>query len=122
MENKNVAILGASDHPERYSHMAQVLLRKMGYTTILITPNHRVIDGVTCHPNLASIKENVHTLTIYVRPEISSKIKNEILNFKCKRMIFNPGSENPSLYKDLEKRGVEIEEACTLILLNTGQF
>jgi predicted CoA-binding protein len=119
---KNVAILGASDHPERYSHKAQLLLLKKGYNPVLITPSHSIIDGIKCYPSLNNIEEDIHTLTIYVSPEISSKIKKDILNFKCKRVIFNPGSENSSLYGDLKKKGIEIEEACTLVLLNTDQF
>lgn len=120
--NKNVAILGASDHPERYSHKAQLLLLKKGYKPILVNPSHKIIDGIKCYSSLNEIKEDIHTLTVYVSPEISSKIKKDILNFKCQRVIFNPGSENPSLYDSLKKNGVEVEEACTLILLNSGQF
>ena len=122
MENKNVAILGASDHPERYSHKAQLLLIKKGYRPILINPTHQVIDGVKCYASLDVVPEEVHTLTVYISPQISSKIKKEILNFNCKRVIFNPGSENKSLQDELEKKGIEVEEACTLILLNSGQF
>ncbi len=118
----NVAILGASNHPERYSHKAQLLLLKKGYNPILVTPSHSIIDGIKCYSSLNDIKEDIHTLTVYVGPGISSKIKKDILNFKCKRVIFNPGSENSSLYGELEKKGIEIEEACTLVLLNTGQF
>jgi len=118
----NVAILGASNHPDRYPHKAQLLLKKKGYNPILVNPVHSEIDGVKCYPTLDQIKDEVHTLTIYINPALSSKLKKDILDFKCKRVIFNPGSENPSLYKDLEKNGVEVEEACTLVLLNTGVF
>jgi uncharacterized protein len=120
--NKNVAILGASNHPDRYSHKAQLLLLKKGYSPILVNPTHQEIDGIKCYPSLHAIIEPVHTLTVYVSPEISSKLKKDILNFKCHRVIFNPGSENDSLYDDLRKNGVEVEEACTLVLLNSGQF
>jgi uncharacterized protein len=120
--NENVAILGASNHPTRYAHKAQLLLLKKGYNPILVNPIHPTIDGIKCYPSLNDIKEDIHTLTIYLSPEISTKIKNDILNFKCKRVIFNPGSENNSLYDDLRKKGIEVEEACTLVLLNTGSF
>jgi uncharacterized protein len=120
--NKNVAILGASNHSERYSHKAQLLLLKKGYNPILINPKLQVIDGIKCYPSLSAIIEPVHTLTVYVSPQISSTLKEDILNFKCHRVIFNPGSENNSLYDDLRKNGIEVEEACTLVLLNSGQF
>ncbi len=119
---ENIAILGASDHPERFSHKAQILLKKKGYNPILVNPNHQEIDGLKCFSTLDQIKEEIHTLTVYINPLLSSKLKKEILNFKCERIVFNPGSENPDLYDGLEKNGIEIVEACTLVMLNSGSF
>jgi hypothetical protein len=45
-----------------------------------------------------------------------------ILKTKPKRIIFNPGTENPDLYKKAQKEGIECIEACTLVMLNTGQY
>ncbi|MFI5391736.1 MAG: CoA-binding protein [Bacteriovoracales bacterium] len=119
---ENVAILGASDHPERFSHKAQVLLKKKGYNPILVNPNHQECDGLKCYSTLDQIKEKIHTLTVYINPHLSSQIKKEILNFKCERVVFNPGTENPDLYDGLKKKGVEIVEKCTLVMLNSGDF
>jgi predicted CoA-binding protein len=119
---ENVAILGASDHPERFSHKAQVLLKKKGYNPILVNPNHQEIDGIKCYSKLDQIKDKVHTLTVYINPELSSQLKKDILNLKYDRIIFNPGSENPDLYDGLKKKGVEIVENCTLVMLNSGIF
>jgi len=122
MSKENVAILGASDHPGRYSHMAQVLLLEKGHNPLPVNPRLEHIDGVKCFPHLNEIDEKIDTLTVYVNPHISDSLAQEIFNLGMKRVIFNPGSENESLYEPLRKRGVEVIEACTLVMLRTGQY
>jgi hypothetical protein len=41
---------------------------------------------------------------------------------KPKRIIFNPGAENRAFGEKLEKAGVEVVEACTLVMLHMGQY
>jgi predicted CoA-binding protein len=122
MSKENVAILGASDHPGRYSHMAQVQLLENGHNPLPVNPRLESIDGVKCYPHLNDIDQNVDTLTVYVNPHISDSLAKEIFDLGAKRVIFNPGSENQSLYEPLKKRGVEVIEACTLVMLRTGQY
>tara|TARA_Y100001970_G_C13942446_1_gene703900 strand:+ start:418 stop:786 length:369 start_codon:yes stop_codon:yes gene_type:complete len=122
MEKENVVILGASNNPNRYSHMALVQLLENGHNPILINPRLDSIDGFKCFPLLKNVEEEIDTLTIYVNPEISNSLSQEILALKVKRIIFNPGSENEALYEPLRKSGIEVIEACTLVMLRTGQF
>ena len=119
---EKVAILGASDKPERYAHMAFVMLKEHGHTPLPIHPNLKSVDGVSVTPSLKDIKSPVDTLTMYVNPSISTKMKADILALKPKRVIFNPGSENPELVVALKKAGIHTVHACTLVLLRTGQF
>jgi predicted CoA-binding protein len=122
LKKEKVAILGASEDKNRYSHICMVTLLTYGHSPILVNPNRTEIDGIKCYPTLSDIPDQVDTLTVYVNPKISSKIKDEITSFKCKRIIFNPGSENPSLYEPLRKNFVEVIEACTLVMLRSDQF
>lgn len=117
-----VAILGASKNPGRYSYRAFKMLQEYGHTPVPVTPKFAELEGVKAFNTLRDIKEPVDTLTMYVGPDISTKLRDDILQLKPRRVIFNPGSENPSLQEDLRKLGVEVEEACTLVLLRTHQF
>lgn len=121
MEAEKVAILGASDKMERYSHKALLMLQQHGHTPIPISPRLESINGVRVYKSLSEV-ESADTLTIYVNPEISSKLKDEILKLSPKRVIFNPGAENPELAEELAGKGIEVEEACTLVLLSSDQF
>jgi uncharacterized protein len=118
----NVAVLGASNKPERYSFQAVKLLAQKGHVVFPIHPALTTIDGVPVFKRLADIPVPLHTLTVYVGPERSTALAAAILAARPQRVIFNPGAENPVLAQQLQTAGVRVENACTLVLLRTGQF
>lgn len=118
----NVAILGASSNLERYSNKAQLRLMEEGHTVFPISIKDEVIAGVKAYPNLASVFEKIDTLTLYVRPAILENLVDEIIDLNPRRVIFNPGTEDPEIQQELAKAGIDVQVACTLVLLNTNQF
>ncbi len=121
MSKKNTAILGASDNSSRYSYRADELLKQYGHKTFLVNPQHDEINGEKCFKRLTDLK-NIDTVTVYVRSAISTPLVQDILTLAPKRVIFNPGSENREIYPYLLEKNIKVEEACTLVLLNTDQY
>lgn len=122
MKTERVAIVGASDNPERYSHKALLLLRRHGHEVVPVHPKLAEIEGIKVVPDLSAITGGVDTVTMYVGPAISSGMRDKLITLKPRRVIFNPGAENAALEEALAEAGIACEEACTLVLLNTGQF
>ena len=122
MKQERVVIVGASDNPERYSHRALLLLRKHGHEVVPVHPKLTEIEGVPVIADLSLIKGPVDTVTMYVGSAISAGLQDKLISLKPQRVIFNPGAENAVLAEALQKAGIASEEACTLVLLNTGQF
>ncbi|SKA82754.1 hypothetical protein SAMN02745166_00959 [Prosthecobacter debontii] len=120
--SKRVLIVGASDKPDRYAHKALVALRHHGHGVVLVHPRLKEIDGLPVHADISDVTEPVDTVTMYVSPAISSGLAEKFIALKPQRVIFNPGSENPELESQLAAAGIHPEEACTLVLLATGQF
>ncbi len=122
MNKKTVVIIGASNNPERYSHRALLLLRKHGHEVVPVHPKLAEIEGIPVVADVGLITEPVDTVTMYVGSAISSGLQDKLIALKPRRIIFNPGAENAPLAVALQKAGIACEEACTLVLLNTGQF
>ena len=122
MSRERVVIIGASNNPERYSHRALLLLRKYGHEVVPVHPMLAEIEGVPVVADLSLISGPVDTVTMYVGAAISAGLQEKLIARKPGRVIFNPGAENASLVAALQKAGIACEEACTLVLLNTGQF
>jgi predicted CoA-binding protein len=121
-ECQRVVIVGASDKPERYSHRAMRALLRHGHEVVLVHPALREIDGLPVHAALADVTGPVDTVTMYVGPAISSGMGAALLALRPRRVLFNPGSENPVLQQQLAAAGIQCEESCTLVLLATGSF
>ena len=119
---KTVAVLGASPKPERYSYQCVELLLQHGYEVIPVTPAKQVICGCPPVATVADIDTDVDVLTMYVNAKRSSDMEDMILELKPKKIIFNPGAENDDLAEKCKAAGIEVENACTLILLHSGQF
>jgi predicted CoA-binding protein len=118
---QKILILGASNKPDRYSNKAQVLLTKLGHQLILVNRGLTESNGLPVVSDLSSVKEPVDVLTIYVRPDLSSQLSDDILELKPRHVIFNPGTENPALATRLTEAEIPWQNACTLVLYRTGQ-
>jgi uncharacterized protein len=118
----NVAILGASNKPERYSNQALHLLADKGHAVFPVHPALADIDGHPVFNTLADIPEPLDTVTMYVSPAHSTGMGDALLAAAPRRVVFNPGTENPELEARLAAAGIETLRACTLVLLRTGQF
>jgi predicted CoA-binding protein len=117
-----VAILGASKDPSRYAYKAQLLLNTNGHTVVPINPKYDMINGIQSYPNLSSYPHKIDTITVYVRPSILSGLIKDIIQVSPDRIIFNPGTIDSNLIEQLQKAGIQVEMACTLVLLSTSQF
>ncbi len=119
---RNVAVLGASPKPERYSNQAVRLLARYDYRPIPVNPAFEEIEGLPCFANLAAISEPVDTVTLYLGPARSTPLIDEIVAANPRRIIMNPGAENEALAEAASGAGIEVVEGCTLVMLRTGLF
>ncbi len=117
-----MVVLGASAKPERYSNQALHLLLEKGFAVLPVHPALDEIEGILVFKKLPDLGMPVDTITVYLSPERSAPLVEDLLAVKPRRVIFNPGTENPQLQQQLQDAGIEVKEACTLVLLNTGQF
>lgn len=118
----NVAVMGASNKPDRYSYKAVKLLAEKGHVPFPVHPALKEVDGRPVYASIGDIEEPIDTITLYLSAENSSKVATGIIEAGARRVIFNPGTENPDLESRLSQEGVETIEACTLVLLKTDQF
>jgi len=119
---QNVAVLGASPKPERYSHKAVALLKECGHTVFPIAARAEEILGVRCFKRLADIPEEIDTVSVYVNPARFEPLIDEVIARAPSRIIFSPATESPDLHRRLEDAGFEVLDACTLVMLRTDQF
>ena len=111
MKNKKTLVLGATTKPDRYAYRAINML----------VQNTGEVAGVKIHTKAIPVK-NIDTVTLYLNPTRQRDYYNYIIEAQPKRVVFNPGTENPELYQLLELNNIKAEVACTLVLLATNQY
>ena len=121
-QDKTVVVLGANDNPRRYSNRAICLLKRQGYRVIPVHPRLKTVDDLPVTSSLEEIGETVHTLTLYVGPLRSKVLTESIVNLKPGRVIFNPGTESTELERLLCQNRIPFIRACTIVMLQSGQF
>ena len=116
-------VLGASENPQRYSNIATLRLLAAGHDVLLIGAREGDIEGHPIHRGPVDEPGQVDTVTLYIGPAHQPAYYEYIVHtVKPRRVIFNPGTENAELQVLAEQAGILCMDACTLVLLSTGQY
>ena len=118
---KKTLVIGASTNPARVSNTALRRFKSLGIEVIAIGNKEGEVEGIPIITGQPAI-EGIHTITIYLNPERQEEYADYILGLQPKRLIFNPGAENFILMKKAKDAGIEVEMACNLVMLATGQY
>jgi len=117
-----VALLGASDKEDRFAYKAFKKLTAAGHRVFLIHPKLTAVEGTPVFAALAALSEKLDTITLYISAAISTPLTDAIVQSGARRVIFNPGTENPPLEADLKAAGISVIHDCTLMMLDGGRF
>lgn len=120
---KKTVVIGASPDATRYSYLASQMLDNAGFEFVPVG----IKKGEILGKPILNIKDkpailDVHTVTIYLSPKNQEEWYSYIISLNPKRIIFNPGTGNPEFGELAKKEGIEVEYACNLVLIQTGQF
>ncbi len=121
MKKKNTLVLGASTNPSRYAYKAINRLRSNGHHVTAIGIKEGNVGDVSIILDRPLIP-HLHTITLYLNPSRQKDYYDYILQLNPKRIIFNPGTENAILMKLAREHGIEVEAACTLVMLSLNQY
>jgi predicted CoA-binding protein len=118
---KKTLVLGASSNPERYSYLAIQRLTAQNHPIVAVGLKEGVVGNTPIikeHPAM----NDIDTVTMYLGAAHQKEYYGYILSLHPKRIIFNPGAENDELFDLAKANNIQPIEACTLVLLSTGQY
>lgn len=115
-------IVGASENPVRYSNISTKRLNAHGFPVYCFAKRKGMIDNTPIQTELP-LAEEIHTITLYVGSKHQDDaLIDSLIALKPKRILFNPGTENLAFENKAQAAGIEVMEACTLVLLSTGMY
>lgn len=119
--SKKTVVIGASTKPERYAYKATMALQKHDHEVVPVGIKEGEINGIKILLGKPDLKD-IDTVTLYIGPQNQPEWFDYIINLKPKRVIFNPGTENPEFENLLKTNNIEPIEACTLVMLSIGNY
>lgn len=120
-QNKRTLIVGATPNETRYANIATHILLDFGHEVVLFGIKKGEVREIPIL-NEWPINADIDTITMYINPRLQEQYYEQILALQPKRIIFNPGTENVELVALAKKGKIETLDACTLVLLRTGQY
>lgn len=120
---RKTVLVGATTNTSRYAYLAAEMLTEYGYEIVPVGIKTGKVFGV---PILniydKPFIDKVDTITLYIGHQNQPEWYEYLLSLKPKRILFNPGTENIEFKKMAEEKGIETLEACTLVMLRSGQY
>ncbi|PZX92508.1 CoA-binding protein [Flavobacterium aquariorum] len=120
-KNKKTLVLGATTKPDRAAFKAVEMLVAKGHSVLALGQNAGEVAGIKINTKAIPVK-NIDTISLYINPMRQRDYYNYIVDAKPKRVLFNPGTENPEFYQLLELNNIKYEAACTLVLLTLNKY
>ena len=121
MEKKKTLVIGASTNKERYAYLAVEMLNNNHHPVVAVGNKKGVIGTTTIETEKLPFND-IDTITLYINPSIQKEYYDYIFSLNPQRIIFNPGTENNELGRLATQKGVQVLDACTLVLLSTDQY
>jgi predicted CoA-binding protein len=118
---KKTIVLGASPNPARYAYHAVRQLIMNDLVAIPVGVKAGNIEGINIETTPPQYSD-IHTISIYINPDLQAQYHDYVLGLKPQRVIFNPGTENPRFAAELRAEGIETINACTLVMLSIGNY
>lgn len=118
---KKTLVIGATTNSARYAYIATNMLLNHGHEVELLGIKKGEVASIPIQNGFPKL-ENIDTVTMYIGPQHQREYYDYILGLNPKRIVFNPGTENPEFETLAQSKGIAVEEACTLVLLSTGQY
>ncbi|TND10004.1 MAG: hypothetical protein FD123_686 [Bacteroidetes bacterium] len=119
--SKKTIVIGSSENPERYSYIAVMKLHNFGHEVVPVGVKAGKIGPYEILTGKPAVT-GVDTVSLYVGPKNQAEWYDYVLGLNPKRIIFNPGTENPEFEKRAQEKGIEALEACTLVMLSVGTY
>jgi uncharacterized protein len=98
IEQKRIAIVGASSHnAQKFGNSAARELIERGYEVVFVHPQAEEIDGQSCYPDLAAVKDKADAVWVCIPPSGGEAVLREAAQAGFKNVWLQQGASTPEL-------------------------
>jgi len=118
-KNKSIALVGASNDPNKYGNKILLNLKSKGFNVIPVNTKEEEIDGSTAFKSVSDIKECPSIINFVVPPSVGMKITKDLVEKGYDNFWYQPGAESEEISNYLEsKKKNYIDDQCIMVVAN----
>ena len=114
---KTVAVVGASNHRDKFGNKALRAFRDEGYTVVPINPHESEVEGIAAYRSVLDVPGPIDMATVYVQPEVAYRLLDEFERKEIPEIWVNPGAESDELLTEARRRKLNVIAACSIIAI-----
>ena len=112
---KTVAVVGASNDRHKFGNKALRAFQAEGHTVIPINPHEGQVEGLKSYASVLDVPGPIDMATVYVQPEIATRLLAEFERKQIPEIWINPGAEDDALMAEAARRGLNVIYACSIV-------
>jgi len=119
LDGKPHAVVGASTDRDKYGNKVLRCYVQNGRPVYPINPRAPEVEGLKTYPDLASLPEPVHGISVITPPAVTEQIVEEAARAGVGHVWMQPGAESPAAIERGEALGLNVigGDACILVAL-----
>lgn len=115
-EVKSIAVVGASNNPDKYGHKVTADLLSAGFDVYPVNLKEKLILGLPVAASVGEIEAKIDLAVLVIPPAATLPVLEECLKEKVSKVWFQPGSEGEEEVQFCEQNGIyHFEKACIMI-------
>jgi predicted CoA-binding protein len=112
-EAKTIAVVGASNDPEKYSNEVASYLMEQGYRVIPVNPTEEEVLDEHAYDTVDEIPEQVDVVDVFLPTEKTPEIAEDAVRAGAKALWLQEGIENEEARRIAEEGGLAyVEDSC----------
>jgi len=120
--SKTVAVVGASSDRRKFGNRALRAFRAEGYTVIAINPHEREVEGLTAYPSVLDVPGTIDMATVYVPPNVGTRLLKEFAEKQIGEIWINPGAESDELLREARRLQLRVIIACSIMAIGQDPY
>lgn len=115
MNQKTIAIIGASNDRNKFGNKAVRAFALQGYQVFPVNPREACVEGWPTFPVIAAVPVRPQLISVYLPPPVLLKVLPDIAAKGCDELWLNPGTESEEVLAAAARLGLNVIQACSIV-------
>ena len=120
VQGSSFAVVGASRDRSKYGNKVLRAYQQNNLLAFPVNPRAEEIEGLAAYPDLDSLPEEVHGVSVITPPGITESVVDDVVRLGIRHLWLQPGAESEAAVGRAKEGGVEVISGGPCVLVALG--